>query len=51
MSDQVLKDSITAMKAVREENAGSKEKALAFLVKAGIATQSGQLTEPYKQSA
>ena len=51
MSDQELKDSITAMKAVRDQNTGSKEKALAFLVKAGIATQDGQLTGPYKQGA
>lgn len=51
MSDQVLKDSIAAMKAVREQNAGSREKSLAFLVKAGIATLDGQLTGPYKQDA
>lgn len=51
MSDQDLKDSMDAMKSVREEYAATPEKALSFLVKAGIATQDGKLTKPYQSIA
>ena len=51
MSDEDLKKTLAAMEAVRAEFGGSKEKALDFLVKAGIATPSGELNENYKQGA
>jgi len=51
MSDQDLKATIQAMADVSEEFASSQEKALAFLVEAGIATSSGELTEQYRQNA
>ncbi len=51
MSDQDLKKSVEAMKALRDELTSSPDKALAFLVKAGIATPSGELTKQYQQVA
>ncbi|WP_446741754.1 hypothetical protein [Silvibacterium acidisoli] len=51
MSEQELKKSVEAMHSLREEVTASKEKALAFLVKAGFATNTGELTAPYRQGA
>ncbi|MGH7189970.1 MAG: hypothetical protein ACRD3O_03065 [Terriglobia bacterium] len=51
MSEQELKKSVEAMKNLDNELASSKEKALAFLVEAGIVTVSGDLTQPYRQGA
>jgi hypothetical protein len=47
MSKKELEQMQAAFKRVRQEN-NTKEKALAFLVKAGLATSDGQLTEPYR---
>jgi hypothetical protein len=51
MSDQDLQETLEAMSKVVAEVTTSKSKALAFLVEAGINTPTGELTEPYKQSA
>ncbi len=51
MSDQELKKSVAAMKSLRDDLTSSKDKALAFLVEAGIVTTSGELTRPYRQGA
>jgi hypothetical protein len=51
MSNEELKRTVEASRSVREELESSPEKALAFLVELGIATPSGELTEPYKRSA
>lgn len=47
MSEQELKKSVEAMQNLRNDLTSSKEKALAFLVEAGIVTTSGELTKPY----
>jgi hypothetical protein len=51
MSGQELKKSVEAMQALRDDLTSSKEKALAFLVEAGIVTASGELTKQYRQGA
>ena len=51
MSGQELKKSVEAMQAHRDDLTSSKEKALAFLVEAGIVTPTGELTEQYRQGA
>lgn len=51
MSDKDLQKSVKAMKILQQEHTSSPAKALAFLVKAGIATKAGKLTKPYKQGA
>lgn len=51
MSDSELKKSVEAMEKLRKELTSSPEKALKFLVEAGIVTESGELTEPYRQGA
>jgi hypothetical protein len=51
MSEQELKKSVEAMQNLRNDLTSSKEKALAFLVQAGIVTTSGELTKPYRQGA
>jgi hypothetical protein len=51
MSDEELQATLEALKKLREEHAGSPEKAHAFLVEAGFVTQDGKLTENYRQSA
>jgi hypothetical protein len=51
MSGQELKKSVEAMQALRDDLTSSKEKALAFLVEAGIVTSSGELTKQYRQGA
>jgi hypothetical protein len=51
MSEQELKKSVEAMQNLRNDLTTSKEKALAFLVQAGIVTTSGELTKPYRQGA
>jgi hypothetical protein len=51
MSDLELKKTIKAMKTLEKSHAASPAKALAFLVKAGIATPKGRLTKRYKESA
>ncbi|ADV84220.1 hypothetical protein [Terriglobus saanensis] len=51
MSDQDLKKTVKAMKSLQEVHEASPAKALAFLVKAGIATKTGKLAKPYKQIA
>jgi len=43
--------SVEAMQALRDDLTFSKEKALAFLVEAGIVTASGELTKQYRQGA
>ncbi len=51
MSDAELEKSVDGMNDLEQELAASPEKALAFLVEAGIATVEGQLTEPYQKVA
>lgn len=51
MSEQELKKSVEAMQNLRHDLTSSKEKALAFLIQAGIVTISGDLTKPYRQGA
>jgi predicted translin family RNA/ssDNA-binding protein len=51
MSEQELKKSVEAIQNLRNDLTSSKEKALAFLVEAGIVTPSGELTKPYRQGA
>jgi hypothetical protein len=51
MSGQELKKSVEAMQTLRNDLTSSKEKALAFLVEAGIVTASGELTQQYRQGA
>jgi hypothetical protein len=51
MSDQDLKKTVDAMTSLEAELTSSPEKALAFLVKLGIVTPDGKLTEPYQQGA
>lgn len=51
MSEQELKKSVDAMQNLCKDLTSSREKALAFLVQAGIVTTSGELTKPYQQSA
>jgi len=47
MNKKELERMLAAMERIRREN-NTKEKALAFLVKAGLATPDGQLAEPYR---
>jgi hypothetical protein len=47
MSEEELKKSVEAMQNLGNDLTSSKEKALAFLVEAGIVTTSGELTKPY----
>jgi hypothetical protein len=51
MSGQELKKSVEAMQNLRNDLTSSKDKALAFLIEAGIVTPSGELTKPYRQGA
>jgi hypothetical protein len=51
MSNEELKRSLAAMKELRDELVASPEKALAFLVEAGLVTPDGKLTAPYRQDA
>ena len=51
MSGQELEKSVEAMQTLRNDLTSSKEKALAFLVEAGIVTPAGELTEQYRQGA
>jgi hypothetical protein len=51
MSEQELKKSVEAMQNLRNDLTSSKEKALAFLVEAGMVTTSGELAKPYRQGA
>jgi hypothetical protein len=51
MSDEELQKTVDALNALEVELTSSPEKALAFLVKYGFLTPSGELTEPYKQGA
>ncbi len=51
MSDQDLKETVEAVKALRQQLTSSPGKALAFLVEAGIVTPTGELTEKYRQRA
>jgi hypothetical protein len=51
MSEQELKKSVEAMQNLQKDLTISKEKALDFLVRAGIVTLSGELTKPYRQGA
>lgn len=48
MSNEELKRTLEALKSFRKELTSSKEKALAYLVDAGIVTPEGKLTEHYK---
>jgi hypothetical protein len=47
MSEKQLREFLEALKRVREAN-DTPEKSLRFLVDAGIYTESGELTEPYR---
>jgi hypothetical protein len=49
MNDKALKETLEAMKKVREEIGNSPEKARAFLVRAGILNPDGGLNEHYRQ--
>jgi hypothetical protein len=51
VSDEELKATLEGLKKLREEHAGSPEKARAFLVEAGFITPDGKLTENYRQDA
>ncbi len=51
MSDKELKESIKAMKKLQKKHKDSPKEALAFLVRAGIATANGKLKKPYQQGA
>ena len=51
MSEQELKKSVEVMQNLHNDLTSSKEKALAFLVEAGIVTTSGELAKPYRQGA
>jgi hypothetical protein len=51
MSDDDLKKTVEAMTSLENDLTSSPEKALAFLIKAGIVTPSGELTEQYQQGA
>ena len=51
MSDQDLQKTVEALTALENELTSSPEKALAYLVKAGFLTPSGELTEQYQQGA
>ena len=51
MTDKDLKETLAALKKVRDEIGSSPEKARAFLVQAGFIYPDGKLTEPYRQDA
>jgi len=51
MSDKELKETREAMKKLREELTSTPQKAQDFLVRAGILTPEGELTEPYRKNA
>ncbi len=51
MSEQDLEKSLAAIQNLANDLTSSTEKALAFLVKEGVVTDSGELTEPYRQDA
>jgi hypothetical protein len=44
----IVSGSVEAMQNLRNDLTSSKEKALAFLVEAGIVTTSGELAKPYR---
>jgi len=48
MSEKELERTLAALNRVDQEN-DTREKSLAFLVRAGIATPEGRLTEPYRE--
>jgi len=49
MDQRQLQDFLAAIERVREENAATPEQARQFLQEEGIYTDSGELTEPYRQ--
>jgi hypothetical protein len=51
VSDQDLKETLEALKKLREELAASPQKARDFLVRAGFITPDGELTEHYRPDA
>jgi len=51
MREQELKKSVEAMQNLCNDLTSSKERALTFLVEAGIVTTSGELAKPYRQGA
>jgi hypothetical protein len=51
MSDKDLKETLEALKKLREEIGSSPQKSRDFLVRAGIVTPDGRLTEHYRQEA
>jgi hypothetical protein len=51
MSNEELKRTLASLDRLHEKIADSPEEALAFLVRAGIATPDGELTAPYRQDA
>jgi len=48
MSDKEREESIRLMEEYRKKLTGNKELCREFLVKAGIYTKEGELTEPYQ---
>lgn len=50
MSDKELKKSVKAMRSLKKEHKASPKAALAFLVRAGIATKTGKLTKRYQSA-
>jgi len=51
MSDQEFKKTMAALKTAERKHKASPKAALAFLVRAGIATKAGKLAKPYKQKS
>jgi len=51
MTDKDLKETLAAMKKLRDEVGDSPEKARALLVRFGFIYPDGKLTEPYRQDA
>ncbi len=51
MSNEELRRTVETVRRVTDDLTTSKEKALAFLVKCGINTPDGELTENYKPRA
>jgi hypothetical protein len=51
MSDEDLKETLEALKKLREEFIASPQRARDFFVEAGFITPDGELTEHYRQDA
>jgi len=51
MNEQEVEKFVLVMQRLTADLTSSKEKALAFLVEAGIVDTSGELTPPYRRGA